>query len=166
MTWVPGRLAFASTAVALATGLASSAGAADALTGSYAGKLTCKGLVAGAPAKTKQDVTIEVVESPIGVSMQINAGATQLGDFILGFVMDDSGKPDRAKVFGVDCDMDLVSLRNLTLIADAVAKEGNDKATLKGALTDTTGKTQILDCTFSVKRTSTTPAKFEGCILE
>jgi hypothetical protein len=37
---------------------------------------------------------------------------------------------------------------------------------LKGSLTVTTGGTQILVCTFSVKRTSPTPAKFEGCLLE
>jgi hypothetical protein len=163
-----GRLArslgFASAAFGIA--LATSAGAADNLTGSYEGKLTCKGLVAGAAAKTKQDVTIAVSESKIGVALKITAGATEIGDALRAFVMDDAGKPDRAKVFGVDCDMDLVSLSNLTLIADAVAKEGSDKATLKGALTDTTGKTQILDCTFSAKRTSTAPPKFEGCILE
>ena len=161
-----GRLArslgFASIALALAT----AAGAADTLTGSYEGKLTCKGLVAGAPTKTKQDITIALSENKIGFAMRINAGATQIGEALRGDVMDDTAKPDRAKLFGVDCDMDLVSLRNLTLIADGVAKEGSDKATLKGSLTDTTGGTQILDCTFSVKRTSATPPKFEGCILE
>jgi hypothetical protein len=159
-------LGIAGAALGLVVALATSAGAADVLTGSYAGKLTCKGLVAGAPAKTKQDITIAVSDSKIALAMEIRSGATQIGDALRGFVMDDSGKPDRAKLFAVDCDMNLVSLSNLTLIADAVAKEGSDKATLKGALTDTTGKTQILDCTFSVKRTSTAPPKFEGCILE
>ena len=156
------RIAVASASLALAT----SAGAAEDLTGAYAGKLSCKGLADGAAAKTKQDITIDVFESVIGVSMQIRAGATQIGDFVRGFVIDDAAKLDRAKVFGVDCDMDLVSLRSLTLIADATAKADSEKATLKGSLTDTTGGTQILDCTFSVKRTSPTPSKFEGCILE
>ena len=53
---------------------------------------------------------IDVVESVIGLSMQISAGATQIGDFLRAFVMDDSGKPDRAKVFGVDCGVNDVSL--------------------------------------------------------
>ena len=154
------------TVLALALALAAPAGAADVLTGSYAGKLSCKGLADGVAEKTKQDITIDVTEDIVGFNLQIRAGATQIGDFVRGFVMDDSAKPDRAKLFGVDCDMNLVQLSNLTLIADAVAKAGSEKATLKGSLTDTTGKTRILDCTFSVKRTSVTPAKFEGCIIE
>jgi hypothetical protein len=159
-------LASASTVLGFGIALATSAGAAASLTGTYEGKLSCKGLAAGATSKTKQDITILVSESKIGIAMQITAGATQVGDPLRGFVMDDSGKPDRAKLFAVDCDMNLVQLSNLTLIGDAVAKEGNDKATLKGAITDTTGKARILDCTFSAKRTSTAPVKFEGCILE
>ena len=154
------------TVLALALVLAAPAGAAEDISGSYAGKLSCKGLANGAAAKVKKDITIDVVESVIGFSMQIREGSTLIGDFLLGFVMDDAAKPDRAKLFGVDCNMDLVQLSNLTLIGDAVAKAGSDKATLKGSLTDTTAKTQILDCTFSVKRTSTTAPKFEGCTLE
>ena len=160
-------LAFAATALGLGIGIATASGAAENLTGSYAGKLTCKGLVAGATAKTKQDITIEVSESPIAVAMQINAGATQIGDFIRGFVMDDSGKPDRAKVFGVDCDMDPVSLRSLTLIADAVAKADSEKATLKGSLTDTTDKTRILRLhVLGASARRRRRRKFDGCILE
>lgn len=150
----------------LVLALAAPAGAAEDLSGSYAGKLSCKGLAAGVAEKVKQDITIDVVEDVIGFNLQIRAGATPIGDAVRGFVMDDSAKPDRAKLFGVDCDMDLVQLTNLTLIADAVAKAGSDKATLKGSLTDTTGKTRILDCAFSVKRTSTTAPKFQGCIIE
>jgi hypothetical protein len=150
----------------LVLALAAPAGAAEDLSGSYAGKLSCKGLANGAAEKVKQDITIDVAEDIVGFNLQIRAGATQIGDFVRGFVMDDAAKPDRAKLFGVDCDMDLVQLTNLTLIADAVAKAGSDKATLKGSLTDTTGKTRILDCTFSVKRTSTTAPKFQGCIIE
>jgi hypothetical protein len=152
--------------IVLGLALASAAGAAEDLSGSYAGKLSCKGLANGAAEKAKQDVTIDVVEDPIGFNLQIRAGATPIGDFVRGFVMDDVAKPDRAKLFGVDCDMNLVSLSNLTLIADAVAKAGSDKATLKGSLTDTTDKTRILDCTFSVKRTSPTAPKLLGCIIE
>ena len=134
-----GRLARSLGFASIAVALASAAGAADNLSGTYDGKLSCKGLVAGAPTKTKQDITIAVSENKIGFAMRIDAGATQIGQALRGDVMDDTAKPDRAKLFGVDCDMNAVSLSNLTLIADAVAKEGNEKATLKGSLTDTTG---------------------------
>lgn len=153
-------------AAGLGLAVAVSAGAAESLSGSYAGKLSCKGLVAGAAAKSKRDITIDVVDGVGFAAIQVKAGATQIGEAIRAFVMDDTGKPDRAKVFGVDCGFDVVSLENLTLIADGVAKAGSDKATLKGTLTDTTDQSQILDCTFSVKRTTPTPPKFEVCVLE
>jgi hypothetical protein len=160
------RSTIVSIGLVLGFAVATSAGAAENLSGTYSGTLRCKGLANGAAEKTKQDVVIDVAEDVVGFNLQIHAGATQIGEFVRGFVMDDAAKPDRAKFFGVDCDVDLVSLSNLTLIGDAVAKAGSDKATLKGSLTDTTGKTRVLDCTFSAKRTSTTPAKFPGCLIE
>jgi hypothetical protein len=153
-------------ALGLGLGVAGSAGAAEILTGTYEEKLNCKGLVAGAASKTKRDITMQVLEGKGFAGIRIQAGATPIADPLRAFVMDDTGKADRAKVFGVDCDMDLVSLQNLTLIADAVAKEGSDKATLKGTLTDTTDRNQILECTFSVKRTSAADPKIELCVLE
>jgi hypothetical protein len=157
------HLGLATFALALGLVPATSAGAAASLSGTYEGKLSCKGLAGGAASKAKQDIVIAVSEDPIGFNMEIHAGATQIGADLRGFVMDDAGKPDRAKLFGIDCSMEVISLSSLTLIADAVAKEGSEKATLKGSLTDTAGKTQILDCTFSVKRTGVAPPKIDGC---
>jgi hypothetical protein len=153
-------------ACALGLALAAPAGAAESLTGTYEGKLNCKGLVAGAATKTKRDATIQVSEGKIGTSIVITADSTSLGNPIFAFVMDDTGKADRAKVFGVDCELDAVARSDLTFVADAVAKEGSEKATLKGTITDTTDRTRILECAFSVKRTTAAPPKILGCVLE
>jgi hypothetical protein len=151
--------------IGLGAALATAAGAADVLTGVYEGKLSCKGLVEGTASKSKQDITIHAVEGKGIVSMQIRAGATQIGQTVRTFVLDDAGKPDRAKLMGVDCPVNVATLGPLTLVADAVAKEGSEKATLKGTLTNTSGQSQILVCTFSAKRTSLMPEKFTFCDL-
>jgi hypothetical protein len=48
-------------ALALLAGLP--AAAIDDVTGAYAGKLSCRQILAGAASKSKQDVTVNVVES-------------------------------------------------------------------------------------------------------
>jgi hypothetical protein len=159
-------LATGAVALGLGMALATSAGAADDLTGTYEGKLSCKGLVAGAATKSKRDVTILVSEGKVGTSINVAADGASLGNPLFAFVMDDTGKADRARVFGVDCELDAIARSDLTIIADGVAKEGSEKATLKGTITDTTARGQILSCTFSVKRTSAAPPTIVGCVFE
>ena len=143
-----------------------SARAADVLTGIYEGKLSCKGLDSGAATKDKQDVTMDVVEGKGLVSIRITAGATPVGEVVRAFIVDDTNKADRAKIAGVDCGVEVVDMSGVVLQADAVVKEGSEKGTLKGTLTNSDfAGLDIEVCSFSVKRTSLTPPKFLFCTL-
>jgi hypothetical protein len=161
------RLGSTLAACSLGLALATSAGAAESLTGSYAAKLSCKGvLIGGNSHKSKRDVTIEALEDEGYVWLKFGAGGGLIGETVRALVVDDGNKPERAKLAGVDCPMAVASLANVTVQADAVAKAGSEKATLKGTLVDTTLGNRVVVCKFSAKRTSSTPPDFELCDLQ
>jgi hypothetical protein len=149
---------------ALALAVAAPALALDTLTGTYTGKMSCKGYANQAPTKSKQDITIDVIDSK-GFVLQVRAGATDVGTAVFAFKIEDAVKTDRGTFAGVDCTLTSISGDGIALRGDAVVKPGNGKATLKGSLTrqDVDGDGLVEHCTFSVKRTSTTAPKFPFC---
>jgi hypothetical protein len=165
---VPGLALLAGAGLALALVLvlaAAPALALDDISGSYAGKMSCKGYSGGTAAKTKLDITIDVAEGK-GVALQVKAGGAQIGETIISpILLEDAAKLDRGKLAGVDCATSFASSVGVALQADAGVKPGSEKGTLKGTLTRRSGvgAGAIDECTFSVKRTSTTVPVFELC---
>jgi hypothetical protein len=153
-------------ATALALGLAAPAGAIDNLTGSWTGKVSCKGSAAGAPSNSKNDLSISVVQTK-GTHMRFAAGGVALGDPVVVYVLADATKADRAKTQGLDCGSGPESLATLTMQADVVIKPGSEKGTMKGSLIrrDASGSGLIAVCTFTAKRTSTELPEVPTCPL-
>jgi hypothetical protein len=153
-------------ATALALGLSALAGAIDNLTGSWTGKMSCKGYAAGAPEKAKHDVSISVVQTK-GARLRFVSGGIALGDPVVLYTQADATKPDRAKIQGLDCGSNLESIASLTMEADVVIKPGSEKGTMKGSLIrrDASESGLIPVCTFNAKRTSTELPEIPSCPL-
>jgi hypothetical protein len=155
---------------AAAIGFAVAAGtspaqALDPLTGTYGGKLKCKGYTGVAPSKSTVDITIKVIDSKLGIALLVEAGATVIGAPVGALLIEDGAKPDKGKLAGVSCDVALLTPTGIHFQADATVKPESDKGTLKGTITKVIdGKADTIEqCTFSVKRTSTTLPVFEFC---
>jgi hypothetical protein len=152
--------AFAFSASILAA--ASPAGAIDTVTGTYEGKMTCRQIAGGETAKVKQDVVVDVFE---GVSNFVGLDVGDVSNAIGGVLVEDTAKPDRAKLVGVECGVTYLNTVGGVLHADVVIKSGSDKGTMKGTLI-------VMDefaplgslCTFTVKRTSTAEPMVEPCL--
>jgi hypothetical protein len=150
----------ASLAAAALIGTGAPARAIDNLTGTYTGKLACRTYEPGEkPAKSKRDVTIEVVDNaqdPL-VYLRISAGVAPIGETIHVSRYPDA-KPDRVKLAGADCSFDVYSQTGVALQAEAAIPSGSEKGTLKGTLSRQTEAPPALEiCTFSAKRTATEP---------
>jgi hypothetical protein len=142
--------------------------ALDSVSGSYAGKMSCKGYSGGTATKTKLDITIDAIDGK-GVGLQVKTAGTQIGQTIISpLLLEDTAKLDRAKLAGVDCATSPFSSVGMALQADVVIKPGSPKGTLKGTLTRRSGEGagSIDQCTFSVKRTSTKEPLFAFCPIE
>jgi hypothetical protein len=160
---VLGRTGILAALAAFALGSGAPAQAIESLTGSYAGKMSCKGQSGVDATKSKQDITVEVLDSEV-VLLQVTTPPLPLGAVVELLVLEPIVKPDRAKVGGVDCNLTRLSKSGIALHADAVIKPGSEKGTLKGSLIRYEGKASIIDvCSFSVKRTSTTAPELLGC---
>ena len=153
-------------AAGLVLGLSSPAGAIDNLTGSWTGKLSCKGYAGGAPSKTKHDVAISVVQTK-GARLRFTADGVALGDTVLLYLIADEAKADRAKIQGLDCVSNFESGVSLAMEADVAIKPGTEKGTMKGSLIrrDATGVGVIAVCTYTVKRVSTELPEVPTCPL-
>jgi hypothetical protein len=154
-------------AAALALGFAAPSAALDDMTGSYTGKMSCKGYVGGAPAKAKSEIAVTVVEGK-GVRMSITTAGVPFGDTVALYKLEDETKPDRAKIQGLDCTSNVESPQSLTVQGDVVVKPGTGKGTIKGSVIrrDATGMPGTISvCTFSVKRTSTELPEVPECPL-
>ena len=155
-----GRIGFTVAAAALALG--APARALEDISGTYAGKMSCKGYSNAAPSKAKHDVTIEVLEGKVNV-LRILIGMNQLGANVQFTMIEDSAKQDRGKVGGVDCTLGWLTQNGLSVQADAVVKAGGEKGSLKGEVQHLDAQGIIETCSFSVKRTSTTPPQLGVC---
>lgn len=141
---------------------ASPAGAIDAVTGTYEGKMTCRQIATGETTKLKQDVVVDIFE---GTSNFVGLDVGDVSNAIGGVLVEDTAKPDRAKLVGVECGLTYLNTVGGVLHADVVIKPGSDKGTMKGTLI-------VMDefaplgslCTFTVKRTSTAEPVVEPCL--
>ena len=142
-------------AFALLVGLP--AAAIDDVTGTYTGKLSCRDILAGAASKSKQDVSVLVLEGKGGgVALDITAGATTIAQAVVAFLVEDAAKADRGTITGPECGLDVVSRLGATVHAEVTIKAGSENGKLKGTLIgmdDESGLARI--CTFTAKRTST-----------
>jgi hypothetical protein len=140
--------------------------ALDSLSGTWTGKLSCKGSLAGNATKSKRDLVVRIVDGE-GVQMALSADGVSMGETVRVFHAEDAEKTDRAKLAGVSCDLQASSLEGLSLSADAVIKPGSAKGSLKGSLYTVEPMGGALDdCTFSAKRTDVTTPKIEFCVPE
>jgi hypothetical protein len=150
---------------ALAVVAAAPARAIDPMTGSYAGKLSCKGYAGGTPSKSKHDATVVVVEGKT-IRLLVTADGAPFGDTVSVFRLAHATKLDRAKIQGLDCPSTNSSSLSLTIEGDVVIKPGSEKGTIKGSLIrrDTLGMPAAIEvCTFTVKRTSTELPEVPPC---
>jgi hypothetical protein len=155
-----GRIGTIAAAAVLA---AAPASAIDLLTGTYTGKMSCKGQSGIEATKSKSDITIDVVEG-MGVLLQVKQGPILLAEVVEALVLESMAKPDRAKLGGLSCLLEAGQLSGIAFQADAVIKEGSEKGTLKGSLIRYESGASIVDvCTFSAKRTSTAAPVLAAC---
>lgn len=133
------------------------AAAIDDVTGTYTGKLSCRQILAGAASKSKQDVSVEIIEGKGGgISLDITAGATVIAQAVVAFLVEDAAKAERGTITGPECGLGVVSREGATVHADLTIKAGSENGKLKGTLIgmdDEAGLARI--CTFTAKRTST-----------
>jgi hypothetical protein len=157
------RIALLALAVALALS-AAPARAVESLSGTWTGKLSCKGTAAGNATKSKRDLTLRIVDGE-GVQISVLADGAVIGETVRVFLAEDAEKTDRGRIAGVSCDLDAFSLEGLSLSAEVVVKAPSGKGSLKGALYRLEPMGTVLeDCTFSAKRTDALPPKIEFCL--
>ena len=138
--------------------------ALESLSGTWTGKLSCKGSAAGNATKSKRDLTLRIFDDE-GVQMTVSADGALIGEPVRVFLAEDAEKTDRGRFAGVSCDLDAFSLQGLSIAADAVVKAGSGKGSLKGTLYRVSPMGVVLDdCTFSAKRTDALPPKIEFCL--
>jgi hypothetical protein len=148
------------TCVLLGTLAAAPAAGLESLSGSYEGKLVCKGVVAGDFDKQKTDVEVGIFDDGAG---GLTLSITDVGT-LLGFALTDTSKPETGTLSAVDCSLDVVTLTGAALHAEVKVKAGSDKASLKGTLTRMNeGGAQSGLCQLDAKRVSTIAPKLPGC---
>jgi hypothetical protein len=138
-----------------------SAGAVTPLTGTYEGKLRCTTTTNGVVEKTKQDVSVAVVDGGAedGVTLEI-AG---VDDRIVGLLIEDAVKSDRGILPAVSCDYSDFEQEGLVVRLDARTKNG--AASLKGVvLRQSISTKSSSSCQLDVKRVSTETPDIDVCI--
>jgi hypothetical protein len=144
--------------------LGSSASAVD-LTGTYEGKLTCRGLSAeGQPEGVGQATKTSNKSSVLEISQELGAIRAMLdGQFFEGAALNELGKEDKeAAAVAVACNNDgdpAAAVASLQL--EVKVAPGSGKTTLK--LTQTKGSGLAVVCTGSYKRAATTNPELAAC---
>jgi hypothetical protein len=152
-------------ATALVLALAGPAGAIDSINGTYTGKLRCSENAAGTVAKTKQDLELRI----IGDAGIFNVGVFAAGQpYALkaeGPIVEQTAKPDRATIAGIDCDYQDIEVTGLAIHAEIAIKPGSEKGTMKGTILRQSGTEGrgIELCTFTAKRTSAALPVVSAC---
>jgi hypothetical protein len=150
---------------ALALALAGSAGAIESINGTYEGKLRCSENSAGTLAKTKQDLELRIIGDAGIFNVGVFAGGQPYALKAEGPIVEQTAKPDRATIAGIDCDYQDVESRGLAIHAEIAIKPGSEKGTIKGTIlrqSGTEGRSIEL-CTFTAKRTSTALPVVSAC---
>jgi hypothetical protein len=146
----------------LAMLLGAPARAVEDLSGSYEGKLRCNTTTDGLTSKTKQDVSVKVVDSGIrGVLFEVVA----VEDRIVGLVIEDAEKAENGILPAASCDYEAFDQVGVIARLAVHTKVGTEKASLKGTLLQQNIDTATSSsCTLDVKRVSTVVPEIEPCM--
>jgi hypothetical protein len=138
------------------------AAAIESVSGSYEGKLICKGVATGDFVKDKSDVEIGIMDDGAGNLLLVISGVGTFEGFVLGSMR----KPETGTLSGVSCTLGIVDLEGAAFHAEVKVKAGSPKASFKATLTrmDLAGSSSAL-CTLKAKRVSTIPPKLTNCPL-
>src|SRR5512145_1153598 len=107
------------------------AAAIESVSGSYEGKLICKGIAAGEDTKDKSDVQIGILDDGAG---NLVLSVSGLGPFE-GFVLGSMRKPETGTLSGVSCTLGIVDLAGASFHAEVKVKAGSPKASFKATIT-------------------------------
>jgi hypothetical protein len=130
------------------------------LTGTYEGKLRCATTVDGVIGKTREDVTVAVIDAgeQHGVTVEIFGVA----DRVVGLLIEDAIRDDRGILPAVSCDYEAFDQEGVVVRLEGRTKLG--AAALKGIVLRTSIKAaSSSSCTLDVKRVSTDPPDIEVC---
>ena len=136
------------------------AGALESASGSYEGKLVCKGIEGGERVKAKVELQIGIIDDGVeGIAMEIDT----FGRFD-GFLLTDTRKPETGTLSAVSCPLTVTSRTGRVLHAEVKIKAGTDKATLKGKLIrmDFPGEASAL-CELKAERVASLPPNLPVC---
>jgi hypothetical protein len=138
-----------------------SAGAVTDLTGTYEGKLRCTTTTDGVVAKTKQEVSVGVMDGgeEQGVTLEIFG----VEDRIIGLLIEDAVKSDRGILPAVSCDFSDFDQEGVVVRLEARTKAST--ASLNGVVLRTSleGKSSS-SCQLDVKRVSTLTPDIGICV--
>ena len=146
----------------LALLLGAPARAVEDLSGTYEGKLRCATTTAGLTTKTKQAVSVEVVDSGTdGVLFEV----VTVEDRIVGLVIEDAEKAENGILPAASCDYEAFEQVGVVARLAVRTKAGTEQASLKGTLLRANIDTATSSiCTLDVKRVSTVVPDIEPCV--
>jgi hypothetical protein len=139
--------------------------ALDDTSGTWEGKISCKGSNQGVATKTKGDLVLQVDEGK-GIIVRMTVNGTPFGIATLATTIDDTTKLDRGRMAGLDCESQVFTFVHQVLAAEVVIKPGTEKGTMKGSVNALDGAAGTVDvCTFNAKRTSAVhpDLNLDGC---
>lgn len=133
-------------AAALAA-LPAAAGGSAPVGGSWELTVSCKGTAGGAPSKRKETLFLPI-QNNVGGDLQAGAGDTGA---LLGYVLYESAKPERARIALVSCNLETLS----GLVIQAAGKVTAESGRLKGTaiFLDSAGE-EIEQCKAKLVRTN------------
>ncbi|HVH07791.1 MAG TPA: hypothetical protein VNE71_17495 [Myxococcota bacterium] len=145
--------------------MAAPAVAIESINGTYEGKVRCRENAAGTLAKTKQDLLLRIVGDAGIFNLDVVASGELYAALVAGTIVEHAGKPDRATLAGVDCELSAASGIGSALHAEIAIKPGSEQGTVKGTLLRLSGDGGATSelCTFTAKRTSTALPSISAC---
>lgn len=138
-----------------------SAGAVTDLTGTYEGKLRCTTTTDGVVAKTKQDVSVGVMDDARSVTLEIFG----VEDRIVGRLIEDAVNSDRGVLPAVSCGFSDFVQEGVVVRLEVRTKP--QAASLKGTVLRTSLEEESsATCSLDVKRVSTQTPDIGICVHE
>jgi hypothetical protein len=136
--------------------LPAAAGGGSPVGGSWELTLSCKGTAGGAPSRRKQTLFLPIQD---GIGGDLQAGAGDTGA-LLGYVLYESARPERARLALVSCDLSTLS----GLVIHAAGKVTPERARLQGTaiVLDSAGE-QTEQCKAKLVRTNAMAAPVLLC---
>ena len=139
---------------------AAPAAAIENLEGTYAAKLSCRGMAGGGKDKFKQETEISITQTnPENVRFALEGLASGTG-----FLLSDGATQGNGTLSGVSCALTSANYEGLSLQLDVKTRPGSDQASFSGSLHlfDLSGGAAHV-CKFKAKRVDATPPNLLGC---